>query len=90
MISEILSLKKMESDISILNQITLLYKLEQLHTSVHSEKFSQQNRFSQPIPQPFNYRTHASNNRGYYYFFILSHVGFSLMFGGIPLKSRGY
>ena len=36
------------------------------------------------------YRTRASNNRGYYYFFILSHVGFSLMFGGIPLKSRGY
>ena len=36
------------------------------------------------------YRTHASNNRGYNFFFIVSHVGFSLMFGGIPLKSRGY
>ena len=36
------------------------------------------------------YRTRASNNRGYYYFFILSDVGLSLMFGGIPLKSRGY
>ena len=36
------------------------------------------------------YRTRASNNRGFYYFFILPHVGFSLMFGGIPLKSRSY
>ena len=36
------------------------------------------------------YRTRASNNRGYYYFFILSHVGFSLMFGGFSLKSLGY
>ena len=26
------------------------------------------------------------NNRDFYYFFILSHVGFSLMIGGIPLK----
>ena len=32
------------------------------------------------------YRTRAINNRGFYYFFILSHVGFSLMIGGIPLK----
>ena len=30
--------------------------------------------------------TRAINNRGFYYFFILSHVGFSLMIGGIPLK----
>ena len=36
------------------------------------------------------YRTRASNNRGYYYFFVLSHIGFSLIFVGIPLKSRGY
>ena len=31
------------------------------------------------------YRTRAINNRGFYYFFTQSHVGFSLMFGGIPL-----
>ena len=37
-----------------------------------------------------SYRTRASNNRGFYYFFILLHVGFSLMFGGISLKSCGH
>ena len=34
----------------------------------------------------FGYRTRAINNRGFYYFFILSQVGLSLMIGGIPLK----
>ena len=32
----------------------------------------------------------ATINHGYYYFFLKSHVGFSLMIGGIPLKMRGY
>ena len=32
------------------------------------------------------YRTRAINNRAIYYVFILSHVGFSLMIAGIPLK----
>ena len=36
------------------------------------------------------YRTLAIYSRVFYYFFIFSHVGFSLIFGGIPLKSRGY
>ena len=29
-------------------------------------------------------------NRGYYFFSLFCDVGFSLMFGGIPLKLRGY
>ena len=36
------------------------------------------------------YRTRATINRGYYYFFLKSYVGFSLMIGGIPLKMCGY
>ena len=32
------------------------------------------------------YRTLAIINRGFYYFSVFSNVGFSLMFGGIPLK----
>jgi len=36
------------------------------------------------------YRTLAIYDRVFYYFFAFSHVGFSLMFGGIPLISRGY
>ena len=37
-----------------------------------------------------NYRMHASINRSYYYFFLNSHVSFSLMIGGILLKVCGY
>ena len=33
---------------------------------------------------------HTSINRGYYYFSLKSHVGFSLMIGGIPLKMCVY
>ena len=36
------------------------------------------------------YRTRATINRGYYYFFLKTHVGFSLKFVGIPLKMCGY
>ena len=36
------------------------------------------------------YRTLAIITRGFYYFSAFSHVGFSLMFGGIPLKLGGY
>ena len=36
------------------------------------------------------YRTSTTINRGYYYFLLESHVGFSLMIGGIPLKMCGY
>ena len=35
----------------------------------------------------YDYRTCATSNRGYYYFFLNPHVGFSLMIGGIPLKN---
>ena len=35
------------------------------------------------------YRTHATINCGYYYFFLKLHVGFSLMIGGIPLEMCG-
>ena len=38
----------------------------------------------------FVYRTRAIINRGYYFFSLFCDVGFSLMFGGIPLKLRGY
>ena len=38
------------------------------------------------LVQKKQYRTRDINNRGFYYLFILSHVGFSLMIGGIPLK----
>ena len=37
-----------------------------------------------------NYRTCAIINRGYYFFSLFCDVGFSLMFGGIPSKYRGY
>lgn len=33
------------------------------------------------------YRTRATNNRGYYYFFLNTHAGFSLMNDSIPLKN---
>ena len=36
------------------------------------------------------YRTRATINRGYYYFFLKTDVGFSLKFVGIPLKMCGY
>ena len=36
------------------------------------------------------YRTLAIITRGFYYFSIFSCVGFSLMFGGIPMKLGGY
>ena len=36
------------------------------------------------------YRTRAIITRGYYFFSLFCDVGFSLMFGGIPLKLRGY
>ena len=36
------------------------------------------------------YRTHATINRGYYYFLLNSYVGLSLMIGGIPLKMCSY
>ena len=36
------------------------------------------------------YRTRATINHGYFYFFRKSYVGFSLMIGGIPLKMCGY
>ena len=36
------------------------------------------------------YRTRATINRGYYYFFLKTHVGFSLKFVGIPLEMYGY
>ena len=36
------------------------------------------------------YRTRTTINRGYNYFFLKLHVGFSLMISGIPLKMRGY
>ena len=45
--------------------------------------------FSLFIYQP-TYRTCPTISRGYYYFFLKSHVGFSLMFGGIPLKICSY
>ena len=32
------------------------------------------------------YRKRSIINRDFYYFFTLSHVGFSLMIGGIPVK----
>ena len=37
-----------------------------------------------------DYRTCAIINRGYYFFSLFCDFGFSLMFDGIPLKSRGY
>ena len=36
------------------------------------------------------YRTLAIITRGFYYFSVFSHIGFSLMFGGIPMKLGGY
>ena len=36
------------------------------------------------------YRTLAIINQGFYYFSVFSNVGFSFMFGGIPLKLGGY
>ena len=36
------------------------------------------------------YRTLAIITRGFYYFSIFSRVGFSLMFGGMPMKLSGY
>ena len=36
------------------------------------------------------YRTLAIITRGFYYFFVFSHVGFSLMFASIPMKFGGY
>ena len=36
------------------------------------------------------YRTRAIINRSYYFFSLFCDAGFSLMFGGIPLKLRGY
>ena len=36
------------------------------------------------------YRACATINRGYYNFFLKSHVGFSLMISGIPLQICGY
>ena len=36
------------------------------------------------------YRTLAIITRGFYYFSIFSCVGFSLMFGGIPMKLGSY
>ena len=36
------------------------------------------------------YRTRTIINRGYYFFSLFCDVGFSFMFGGIPLKLRGY
>ena len=36
------------------------------------------------------YRTCAIINRGYNYFFLKPHIGFSLIIGGIPLKICGY
>ena len=38
----------------------------------------------------YNYCTLAIITRGFYYFYIFSYVGFSLMFGGIPVKLCGY
>ena len=36
------------------------------------------------------YRTRTIINRGYYFFSLFCAVGFSLMFGNIPLKLRSY
>ena len=36
------------------------------------------------------YRTRTIINRGYYFFLLFCDVGFSLMFGGIPLKLCGH
>ena len=36
------------------------------------------------------YRNRTIINRGYYFFSLFYDIGFSLMFGGIPLKLRGY
>ena len=38
----------------------------------------------------FKMSTRTIINRGYYFFSSFCDVGFSLMFGGIPLKLRGY
>ena len=43
-----------------------------------------------PLVLKIIYRTCAIINRGYYFFSLFCDVGFSLMFGGIPLKLRGY
>ena len=44
------------------------------------------NTAAQVMLETYRYRTRAIITRGFYYFPILLHVGFSLMIGGIPLK----
>ena len=43
-----------------------------------------------PLDKKISQRTRVIITRGFYYFSILQHVGFSLMIGGISLKWCGY
>ena len=50
----------------------------------------QRNDYAHERRRALKYRTRAIINRGYYFFSLFCDVGFSLTFGGIPLKLRGY
>ena len=60
------------------------------NTSAPTKEEESIERTSESKCNVLTYRTRATIIRGYNYFFLKSHVGFSLMIGGIPLKMHDY